>query len=138
MFWFIYKSEFLKLLIQRQTQIHTYTFTTTYCELLLRSIISTVSGSSWNKIYHFHGNICYVKTTKILKELKKIMNSFFWYVQIFEITCSEKIDLLQLDMVNAKTADVEERLRSDFSMKQADSPDSDCECWENNHLYVEF
>ena len=35
----------------------------------------------------------------------------------------EKIDLLQLDMVNAKTADVEERPRSDFSMKQVDSPD---------------
>ena len=28
LFWFIYKPEFLKLLIQRQTQIHTYTFTT--------------------------------------------------------------------------------------------------------------
>ena len=36
----------------------------------------------------------------------------------------EKIDLLQLDMVNAKTADVEERPRSDFTMKQADSTDS--------------
>ena len=44
------------------------------------------------------------------------------------MTGSEKIDLLQLDMVNAKTADAEERPRSDFSMKQADSPDSDCEC----------
>ena len=47
---------------------------------------------------------------------------------MYEMIGSEKIDLLQLDMVNAKTADVEERLRSDFSMKQADSTDSDCEC----------
>ena len=44
------------------------------------------------------------------------------------MTGSEKIDLLQLDMVNAKTADVEEKPRSDFSMKQVDSHDSNCEC----------
>ena len=44
------------------------------------------------------------------------------------MTGSEKIDLLQLDMVTAKTADVKERPRSDLSLKQVDSHDSNCEC----------
>ena len=52
-----------------------------------------------------------------------IFGSIIWH----KMTSSEKIDLFQLDMVNAKTADAEERPRSDFSMKQADSFDSDCE-----------
>ena len=73
------------------------------------------------------------------QNVKRIQENFefiFLYDQIFGprdltiiiMTGSEKIDLLQLDMVNAKTADVEERPRSDFSMKQVDSHDSNCEC----------